>query len=214
MSKPIITLGIIILLATALTVGVLAWSATLPCTQPADQQQVANQYPVNNNTNQSINTNINIDVVDLDTSNWQTYRNEEYGFEFKYPRVWVIADASNIEGIEFKLKICTNDISVVECQKTWAEHEIRIEKTDIEDINNIKYRYTIDPDIIVEMGKTTLSEEIARETHIKGVDKKEAYFFQVIRDEHLYTIWLNNYTGDIKFDELKEFIRSNFKFTK
>lgn len=35
-----------------------------------------------------------IDVVTsteeaIDTSNWKTYRNEEYGFEFKYPEGWV-----------------------------------------------------------------------------------------------------------------------------
>ncbi|MBI4095015.1 MAG: hypothetical protein HY435_02380 [Candidatus Liptonbacteria bacterium] len=29
-----------------------------------------------------------IDFESLDTSSWKTYRNEEYGFEFKYPREW------------------------------------------------------------------------------------------------------------------------------
>lgn len=28
------------------------------------------------------------DIEEIDTSNWQTYRNDEYGFEFKYPREW------------------------------------------------------------------------------------------------------------------------------
>lgn len=47
--------------------------------------------PVNNNANQNQNlnanqnTNTSTTTTEIDTSDWKTYRNEEYGFEFRYP---------------------------------------------------------------------------------------------------------------------------------
>lgn len=33
-------------------------------------------------------TNITLPISNLDTSDWKTYRNDEYGFEMKYPTGW------------------------------------------------------------------------------------------------------------------------------
>ena len=35
-------------------------------------------------------------VGDINISTWQTYRNEEYGFEFRYPDDWVLRDGTGI----------------------------------------------------------------------------------------------------------------------
>ena len=36
------------------------------------------------------------DISEIDTSNWKTYRNEEYGFEMKYPKFYLVEDKTKI----------------------------------------------------------------------------------------------------------------------
>jgi len=69
---------------------------------------------------------------EIDTSNWKTYRNEEYGFEFRYPEDWYYdICASNYENhiavFSDKTVDCINDIFNV---------VISLEKTDKFDFND------------------------------------------------------------------------------
>ena len=65
MKKYITTIGIVGLIAVALLTSVLVWGFNQ---KPIDQSKKVDE--------------------EIDTSDWQTYRNEEYGFEFKYPGEW------------------------------------------------------------------------------------------------------------------------------
>jgi len=64
--------------------------------------------PVNQNTN--ANTNVATTTAEIDMSNWKTYRNEEYGFEFKYPEGWELSKPEYSTKLNSAIKIINHSI--------------------------------------------------------------------------------------------------------
>ena len=79
MPKTKLTLLILAIIAI-ITLGLVYG---LPKVRPTNQ---VNQTPTNTNTSQKPQKPQ--ESQDIDTSNWKTYTNEEYGFSFRYPEEW------------------------------------------------------------------------------------------------------------------------------
>lgn len=63
------------------------------CTQPTTNTDTVSNTNENTNTEVVVNTN-----AELDTSDWLTYTNEEYGFSVKYPSNWIYFNKIDEEG--------------------------------------------------------------------------------------------------------------------
>ncbi|MBI4136382.1 MAG: hypothetical protein HY481_02455 [Candidatus Vogelbacteria bacterium] len=69
---------IAILLLAALGLGAWVWSNYALAPAPVEDTNIEPPAPV-----------APINGSEIDTANWKTYRNEEFGFEFKYPTDYV-----------------------------------------------------------------------------------------------------------------------------
>jgi len=111
MSKKQFTITISIVVVILAAVGGVVWYAQ-------SQQQNQNQ-PVTENSGQgsqdssnTANNQLQGEVVgssaaDVDTSNWLTYRNKEYGFEVKYPRELKVNESK--KGSWVAINLATSD---------------------------------------------------------------------------------------------------------
>jgi len=78
------------ILSIIVGVIVVAGIAVVLMTQKSSQPEPVVNQPVGDNSNDS-----EVITSDIDTSDWQTYRNEELGLEFSYPEGWVLNESNN-----------------------------------------------------------------------------------------------------------------------
>lgn len=88
-------------ITSILSIALLAGCTTTQTANTNEVAEVAQNTNSESNTNQVENTNEAVEVAEntnsdetntaeVDTSDWLTYTNEEYGFSFKYPEEWEI----------------------------------------------------------------------------------------------------------------------------
>ena len=87
---------ITIIISSLVIIAILAVVSFLVVRNGGNRGQIMNQ---NVNTNQNTNQ---VDNGEIDTSDWLTYRNEEYGYSIKYPNDWILREFPNTKtGAEF-----------------------------------------------------------------------------------------------------------------
>ncbi len=91
----------IIIVIIALIAGGWFWYASVQEKQAQiEQKQAEVKQQVEEDVQVTEPVDATTTVINMDMSHWETYRNEKYGYEFKYPKNWVLKEVNelNIEG--------------------------------------------------------------------------------------------------------------------
>lgn len=93
---------VIIIAVVALAAGIISWKFAKKSPAPIETKPTAQPVPQNKVTDESAD----LPATASATEGWQTYRNEKYGFEFKYPKDFY--DIGELDGLYAYQKYFSN----------------------------------------------------------------------------------------------------------
>ena len=84
-NKPLFFIALFICLTIIIFVGWYGYDEEKQAANLEKEAELINQIPI------PLNKSISTSTTTIDISNWKTYQNNQYGFEFKYPKDWNIS---------------------------------------------------------------------------------------------------------------------------
>ncbi len=171
-------------------------------------------------TDPVVETPIQVEPENLiDTSDWKTYRNEEYGFEVKYPKEWNIKK-SMIGGVSPVFDFISPELATLLRQHKvdyFCDISIRYypsilnESENTDGATNLKDMISQNH-MITPIGPALLGGENATEVIRGGYG---AYYTLLsLHKNHLYEVFFCNRESKEKLNDIDKEILSNFKFMK
>ncbi|HRZ34068.1 MAG TPA: Gmad2 immunoglobulin-like domain-containing protein [Candidatus Moranbacteria bacterium] len=146
------------------------------------------------------------------TSNWKTYKNEEYGFEFKYPGDYLEQIIENDSQFDFHLRLNKNNYSSsFEVLGFVAKNN---ENYDLSSVDNFKkwHNKFMPSTELKDAAEVLINQKKVIKTHeMDGIDSAGEYYYLTLNG--VVIAFANDFTKDASIELAFNKILSTFKFT-